>query len=336
MNINIQIAPALDSNNVKTLEDVVSYVKTASDYVTPVANQAFKHNDEISWAEIQHILYHYNTNDVERIIDPLSYRAVAERAVRNYILSIENDNYTPHTHKLDGEFTVDKAIEALRDEALGHRINQHPIFEIMNGGLSKDEIRIFLDNYYVNNRLFHLHLATLSLATPLAKRNDLFANLYDELGCDDAELAHPLLFLKNYGFVGESESINPVPGTLHLLNTKVQMTHLCSDFRKGFGGFGFIEISMPIQMKAILSGLTKSGMTSEQTIFWDLHISIDERHGESWFHEMRELITNEDDYTTILDSGVRLLNARTALYDDVYTAITQMRSKTQQEDKATV
>lgn len=330
MQINIQLPDVLNSDNVKSLDDVTAYYNTAVEYVTPVATQAFKDGDELSWAQIQHILYHYNTNDVERIVDPLSFQGLAERAVRNYIISIENDNYTPHTVELTGGFTVDNAIEALKNEALNHRINTHPLFDLMNEGLSKDEIRVFLDNYYVNNRLFHLHLATLSLATPLIKRNDLFANLYDELGCDDVDQAHPLLFLKNYGFVGESESINPVPGTLHLLNTKVLMTHLCSDYRQGFGGFGFIEISMPVQMKLILNGLSKSGMTAEQTIFWDLHISIDERHGESWFHEMRELITNEDDYKTVLDSGIRLLNARTALYDDIYSTITMMRNNSQE------
>jgi len=336
MQINIQIPQVLESDNINSIEDVEKYYQRAVEYVHPIAVQSFKDKDKLSWAQIQHILYHYNTRDVERIIDPLSFQAVAERAVRNYIVHIENTYTKEHSVDLGAPFTVDLAIETLKNEALGHRINNHPIFDMMSKGLSKDEIRVFLDNYHVNNRLFHLHLATLSLATPLVKRNDLFANLYDELGCDDVSNAHPLLFLKNYNFVGESESIDPTPGTLYLLNTKVLLTHLCSDYRKGFGGFGFIEISMPVQMKAILSGLTKSGMSADQTIFWDLHISIDERHGESWFHEMRELINNEDDYRTVLSAGIQLLEARCALYDDVYGTIEQMRQKSEESRKAAV
>jgi hypothetical protein len=336
MQVNIQLPQILQSDTVNSIEDVEKYYQRAIEYVNPIATQAFKDRDELSWAQIQHILYHYNTRDLERIIDPLSFQAVAERAVRNYIVAIENTYTDQYSVDLDGPFSVERAIEILKTEALGHRINSHPLFNMMSNGLSKDEIRVFLDNYYVNNRLFHLHLATLSLATPLVKRNDLFANLYDELGCDDVANAHPILFLKNYNFVGESESIDPTPGTLHLLNTKVLLTHLCSDYRRGFGGFGFIEISMPVQMKAILSGLTNSGMSAEQTIFWDLHISIDERHGESWFHEMRELINSEDDYRTVLSAGIQLLEARCALYDDVYKNIEQMRQKSQENRKAAV
>jgi hypothetical protein len=77
-------------------------------------------------------------------------------------------------------------------------------------------------------------------------------------------------------------------------------------------------------------------MSAEQTIFWDLHISIDERHGESWFHEMRELINSEDDYRTVLSAGIQLLEARCALYDDVYKNIEQMRQKSQENRKAAV
>ncbi len=325
MKINIQMPQTLDSSNIVSIDDMKNYYDSATEFIKPIALRAFRDSDELSFSKIQHILYHYNTNDMERIVDPTSLRGVAERAVRNFIFSIQEDYYVPYLKEINGQFSIEKAINVLKEEALSHRINSHPLFKVMDAGLSKDEIRIFLDNYYVNNRLFHLHLATLSLTTPLVKRNDLFANLYDELGCDDVDNAHPTLFLKNYDFIGLSDSIEPSSGTLHLLNTKIGLTHLSSDFRKGFGGLGFIEISMPVQMKSILKGLTNSGMSTSQTTFWDLHISIDERHGESWFHEMRELINSVDDYKIILDSGIRLLNARASLYDDIYTAINLLR-----------
>lgn len=327
MQINIRFPEALDSSHIETIADVQKYYDNSVEYVRPIATRAFVDGDQQAWEDIQHILYRYNTNDVERLIDPLSLRASAERMVRAFIVNLQNDNYSEYSVPLNGPFDVDSAIEVLKTEAMAHRINTHPLFGVMERGLNKEEIRVFLDNYYVNNRLFHLHLATLSLSTPLEKRVDLAANFYDEMGCGDYEQVHPVLFLKNYDFIGESQSIDPTPGTLHLLNTKVLLTHLASDHRKGFGGFGFIEVAMPGQMKAILKGLKNSDMTDKQSIFWDLHISIDERHGESWFHEMRELISNEDDYKTILAAGIRLLNARSALYDDVLATIELMRGQ---------
>lgn len=336
MKINIQFPKDLNSDNINSMKDVETYYASSMKFLEPIAEKAFADRDESSWSQIQHILYHYNTRDFERTIDPLSFQAVAERAVRNGIVAIQNKHHKTYAIDLEGGYTADKAIDVLMSTALKHRINNHPLFDIMKKGLSKDEIRIFLDNYYVNNRLFHLHLTALTQASPLERRNDLAVNFYDEMGGEEANDAHPLLFMKNYEFIGASSSINPTPGTLHLLNTKVQLCHLSSDFRLGFGGLGFIEISMPTQMKLILDGLTKSGMNASQSIFWDLHITIDEQHGESWFEEMREMITSEEDYKIILDSGVRLLNARADLYDDIYSEIASLRMAQEQEKEVSM
>jgi len=177
---------------------------------------------------------------------------------------------------------------------MSHRINSHPLLEEMNTqGLSKKCLKAFLENYYVNNRLFHVFIAALSLCTPMRKRTELANNFYDELGSGDSTMAHPVLFLKNFNSIRLPERITPEPESLSLVNAKTYAAFLCGDYHYGMGGFGFIELTMPNQMRKILNGLTKTGLPKKDLEFWETHITIDEKHGEAWFSEMADLITNE-------------------------------------------
>lgn len=319
MKINTKLPSALLEAEV----DSVAAFKQALDRVLPkaesLAKRAFLDNDRQSWEEVQEALYVLNTDDMERLTDPASWQSILNKCIRNILENIQNSGRTPYQLKLKESYTCDRALQYLYEAATGHRINTHPLLIYMaENGLPQEVVRTFLDNYYVNNRLFHLHLATLCLNTPLHARHDLTTNLYDELGGDEAEMAHPLLFLRSYNSIGLSKVITPLAESMFLLNTKAAFSHLSSDYRKGFGGFGFIEITMPKQMRFILAGLERSGLPKADLIFWDLHITVDERHGDTWFDEMRELITTEEDANIIFDGGMRLLDARAAFYDGVW------------------
>jgi pyrroloquinoline-quinone synthase len=290
--------------------------------VLELAERAFRHRDRKAWEQIQRALYVWNTEDLERTLHPTGFASMAHRTLRNMVVALENV-YRPH-HELEcrANFSIEAALEELYNAATSHRINNHPFLKhLETNGLAPDHIRLFLDNYYVNNRLFHLHIATLSCTTPLRRRNDLYANLHDELGGEDAHLAHPLLFLRNYDTLGPSKEITPLPESLYLLNTKVALTHLSDDCLQGFGGLGFIEIAMPRQMRSILNGLRRSGMSDRDLIFWETHIKIDEEHGRNWFAEMREMITGPQDAEALLNGGNALLDARALVYDGIWRAV---------------
>lgn len=224
------------------------------------------------------------------------------------------------------DFTPERALDELAERAKSHRINTHPLLTHMaEHGLPTEIAQLLLSNYYVNNRVFHLHIAAQSLSTPLSMRGEMYENLVDELGNGEFEQAHPNLFMHSFDTIGRPDTIRPQPESLALLNTKILYTFLSGDYRYGVGGLGFIELSMPDQMRKILSGLRRSGLSEPDLIFWDLHITIDEAHGESWFDEMRVFVDSPDRAQKTLEGGMALLDARAGMFDGVWAAMQQER-----------
>lgn len=332
MKIQIDRPAIMNHDEPATWTQMCSVVNAHRSKVVELAERAFRDEQRQAWEQMQSALYLWNTEDLERTLHPTSYASMTHRTFRNMAAVVQNA-YRPHRAlQCRHRFSTDAALQELYQAATSHRINHHPlIVHLEEGSLNAAAVRLFLDNYYVNNRLFHLHIATLSAAAPLQRRNDLYSNLYDELGGEDAHLAHPLLFLRNYDTIGRTETIRPLPESLNLLNVKVLMTHLASDCLGGFGGLGFIEIAMPRQMRCILAGLRRSGMPERDLIFWETHITIDEQHGRNWFAEMRELLSTADDAEALLNGGVALLDARAGVYDGIWRAMQENEAVASEE-----
>lgn len=220
-------------------------------------------------------------------------------------------------------FSPEDAIQELYDRAMEHRIRRHPLLlALSKDGFSKEETKLFLSNYYVNNRVFHLHVAAQSLSTPLRMRGEFYKNLYNELGAGEVDEAHPLLFLKSFNSLGGMpEFVVPLPESLHLLNAKIYQTFLSGHFTYGTGGLGFLELAMPAQMEMLYTGLQKSGLPKDDLVFWELHITMDQDHGQAWFDEMLTVIKDVEDAERTLDGGLALLAARAQFYDGVWSAI---------------
>ncbi len=311
-------------------QHAVSIIDAHEPIITDLAIRAFKDGDSDAWSDVQRILYHWNLEELERTAPVTSVARTVRQALRNAILRVE-ESVRQAVLSLDclNSFTPEKAIEELERIARAHRINNHPLLTHMEEtGLTKEECRMFLDNYYVNNRVFHLHIAAQSLSTPFELRAELYQNLYDELGTGTPSEAHPLLFLRSYKSLGGFDRVvEPLIGAIHLLNTKIYHTLLSGNYRNGLGALGFLELTMPAQMRKLLAGFRKSGLTKEETIFWDLHISLDEEHGDAWFDEMKKVLATPEDALAILDGGKSVLDARSAFYDSVYDAIENQQGK---------
>lgn len=286
--------------------------------IEEISIQAFSNKDSEEWKTIQNILYYFNIHELFKI----NYKSLGFTSymlLRNKIIEIEN-NFTSH-HNLDcfNSFTSIKAISELHDKANSHRINNHPLLVHMeNHGLNEVSAKIFLDNYYVNNRVFHLFVAQQSLMAPMEMRVEMYKNLFDELGTGDRDMAHPLLFLRNFATIGFPENIKPFSETLHLFNSKYYATTLSENYHFGMGGLGFIEISMPKQMTMILNGFRKSPIPEKDLEFWRVHILIDKEHGKAWFEEMHELIHTPEQAEICLNGGLRLIEARAKMYDGIW------------------
>jgi len=296
--------------------------------VESLAKRAFEADDQVAWTNVQYMLYHWNLEELERKTPVMDFGRTVRQALRNVILEVETRARRTQIH-LDcwDDFTPDKAVEELKQAATNHRIHQHPLLTtLVERGLSKESVRTFLENYYVNNRVFHLHIAAQSLSTPFELRAELYKNLHDELGAGDPDAAHPLLFLRNFRTLGDVNAVaKPLVGSIHLLNTKIFHTFLCGNYKQGLGALGFLELAMPNQMEMLLAGLKRSGLPEQDLIFWDLHISLDQEHGEAWFDEIRKIIDTREDAYRILEGGLATLEARSVFYDSVWEQIAEGR-----------
>lgn len=315
--------------NPRSWEHAMHIIQAHRPAIETLARRAFENGDQDAWESAQYMLYHWNLEELERKTPVYSWGRTVRQALRNAILEVETKERRARIALACwDDFTPARAIEELRRAAMEHRIHTHPLLVEMNQrGLSKTSVKLFLDNYYVNNRIFHLHIAAQSLSTPFELRAELYKNLHDELGAGDPEAAHPLLFLRNYRSLGDTQDIRPLLGSIYLLNTKIFHTLLCGNYKQGLGALGFLELAMPNQMQMLLDGLKKSGLPERDLIFWELHITLDKDHGECWFDEMRKILHTREDAYQILEGGIATLEARSVFYDSVWKAITAESQK---------
>jgi pyrroloquinoline quinone (PQQ) biosynthesis protein C len=310
----------------KTFEEAQIKSKQLLPIIERLAYAAFSKKDKPSWDAVQNLLYYFNHNDITRKNRLHNFTWMVESVLRQAILDQEIRAMAPVNLECEDQFSAEAAVEEMAKKANAHRINHHPLLTHMaEKGLSQNEILHFISNYYVNNRLFHLFIVTLSLFTPLEGRTELANNFFDELGAGDTAMAHPKLFLKNFDTVGRPTEIIPLAEALHLANAKTHAAYLSGDYHYGMGGFGFIELTMPEQMKKILAGLGKSNVPKKDLEFWDMHISIDLEHGKTWFREMLSLVQTPEQAKKCLQGGMILLEARATMYDGIWNAIQSER-----------
>lgn len=292
-----------------------------------LGRQAFISNDRVAWQRAECLLYHWNVGELIRTTSVNDYGHTVRQILRNQLLTIQEEGWrrrlSPQLKSLD-DGPIDQMMLELQERAQDHRINHHPLLQEMAlHGLSLEGALLFLENYYVNNCVFHLHMAALALMAPLEVRCEIAQNFYDELGEGDLSRAHPVLFLRNFERMGRPEVIDPLPESLDLLNSKIYCSLLCGCPAIGLGGFGFLELTMPTQMKSILTGFKKSGFNDHELEFWRVHITLDAIHGDGWFESMNQIIKTPEDVRDALFGGLLLLDARASVYDAVWSALCQ-------------
>ncbi|HLB42969.1 MAG TPA: iron-containing redox enzyme family protein [Gammaproteobacteria bacterium] len=316
--ISIRLPKSFLFKNILEIDHAYHKISELTPMITNLAKTAFIEQNKTAWKTVQLLLYYWNYRDLMRIDRVKDNTILVEYALRKIILDIQM-NYAPcYSLECVNDFTPERAVQELADKVYSHRINKHPLLEEMvNHGMSPSSVRLFLENYYVNNRLFHLFIAGLCFCTPMAKRTELANNFYDEMGAGDTDMAHPTLFLKNFNTIKLPTIITPLPESVYLVNAKTYAAFLSGDYHYGMGGFGYIELAMPNQMRKILAGLEKSGLPRSDLEFWETHISIDVEHGKTWFSEMLDLIKTAEHAQKCLTGGMHLLEARATMYDGI-------------------
>jgi pyrroloquinoline quinone (PQQ) biosynthesis protein C len=290
------------------------------------AHQAFKNKNSTAWQELQYMLFKMNQHLLQNGHGLGTARSLKEWVIRDTIERVEQQ-YLPQQQVPKEINNAEVFLPWLKQQIKNHRVNYHPLFLLFdNDDLSDEEIRYFLANHWVYTENFHLHIAAYSLSVPFKMREELFRNIYDEMGRGDFSEAHPNLFTPLLNYFGglRPEDINPE--TCHFFNTQVSLCWFADGLHYGIGGMGALELSVPLQHSRVLDHLLRRGLSEEQVKFFVIHCAIDGDHADGWFAAGMPYVRNSEDLQKVFAGAMRVLEARVNLYDGILKRILSRRS----------
>lgn len=315
--------------NAASEDEKVELIKTVGSiqYIEQIAEEAFQNKGGALWRELQFLLFNLNLKLMENGFALGSSRAELEWDIRNIIERTEQ-RYIDYSVKIpEGMTDPDEFLEWLKNGPIAdHRVNHHALFDYFDkDDLSDEELRYFLSNYRVNMKRFHLHVAAYSLIVPFQMREELYENLHDEFGEGNFEEAHPNLFEPLMDHFGGAKDEDVNAETCNLLNTKINLCWFGDGMHHGMGGMGGLELSIPYQQKRVLAHLRRRGLSEELIKFFVVHCELDEDHGDGWFAAGRPYMNTVPEMTKVLNSAMRMLEARAGVYDGILNGILAKR-----------
>jgi pyrroloquinoline quinone (PQQ) biosynthesis protein C len=294
------------------------------------AHQAFKNTQSGAWQDLQEMLFKMNQRLLQNGHGLGTNRSIKEWVIRDTIERVEQQYLSQHQVPEDIKNT-EVFLPWLKQQIQNHRVNSHPLFLLFDtDDLNDEEIRYFLANHWVYTENFHLHIAAYSLSVPFEMREELFNNIYDEMGRGNFSQAHPNLFMPLMNYFGgvRPEDINPE--TFYFFNTQVNLCWFADGLHYGIGGMGALELSVPLQHKRVLDHLLRRGLSEELVKFFVIHCALDGDHAEGWFAAGMPHVRNSEDLQKVFAGAMRILEARVTLYDGILKGILSNRASASQ------
>jgi pyrroloquinoline-quinone synthase len=154
-----------------------------------------------------------------------------------------------------------------------------------SGGLSKEQLQLFADNYYLYIRTFPQILAGLShRVDDESIRVELAKTIVSELGDGEAGKAHFLLFERAIGALGvtphQIDEVDHLPEATALVEGIRQM-FLRDDPAVALGAHYTIEFTGLPMITSLYEGFrTYPGSTTESMEYFYLHLLVESEHVE--------------------------------------------------------
>ncbi|MEC4815900.1 MAG: iron-containing redox enzyme family protein [Scytonema sp. PMC 1069.18] len=317
----------LQNNLTKRLQELflgdihIANIQVYVEELEQLVHQAFKNKNSTAWQDLQEMLFKMNQRLLQSGYGLGTVRSLREWVIRDTIERVEQQYLSQQQVPKE----IDNAevfLTWLKQQIQNHRVNSHPLFSLFdNDTLSDEDIRYFLANHWVYTENFHLHIAAYSLSVPFTMREELFKNIYDEMGRGNFSEAHPNLFLPLLNYFGglRPEDINPE--TCYFFNTQVNLCWFADGLHYGIGGMGALELSVPLQHKRVLDHLIRCGLSPELVKFFVIHCAIDGEHADGWFAAGMPYVRTFEDLQKVFAGAMRILEARVTLYDGILKGI---------------
>lgn len=307
--------------------DVLKTLLVHLEAIGELAHEAFEAGDPLAWEKAQQLLYRWNLEELERPTPASDAGGYVRRGLRNELVTVED---AVRRRAMAGELaavddlSVPQGLELLAEAARAHRVNRHPLLaDMARNGLPLHAARLFLENFYVDVRLLHLHIAAQSLAAPFEMRAELARCFHDEMGRGDPRRARAVLFLNSFRTLGKPQAVRPLTEALYLFNAKAFCAWLAGDRAVGLGGMRLVELGEPERMRLIRDGLKKSGVPETDLEYWDARIADGGAHGRGRRRGIEKLVRTPEQVRNALYGGLLLLDAQAGVYDGVWQALSQ-------------
>jgi hypothetical protein len=174
-----------------------------------------------------------------------------------------------------------------------HRLSRHALFDYLELKASRAEL---VDFFQHDSALILRFCDLVSLAMIGADdevRNELAANLWDEMGNGDPAMRHTVLFRRLLSYVGldadsDSASTEKFVGIHDWQGYAGYNLHLFfslhrRNYFKSVGCLGSAEFMDGGQYAKILRGCRRVGLEDmERLAYYASHVEIDAQHGETW------------------------------------------------------
>ncbi len=218
-----------------------------------------------------------------------------------------------------------EAASAIRSAWKAHPSFDHPIFDFMEFGASREQIALyFICDYALNMRFYDL-IALACLGVDEEARCEVAANLWDEVGRGERSRTHVTLYrnvLDQIGSSGDREDYLAMLGWEGLAGYNLLM-HLALARRQHFryiGALAITELSDPNQYAKLLRGCTRAGIGMDAPgvlDYYQEHVTVDALHGEGWIeHVIEPAIRDHPTHSSeIMEGAILRMNSTLRYWD---------------------
>ena len=214
--------------------------------------------------------------------------------------------------------TIRREVDPLIDELLQHTV----IRSIEAGTLTRNELVVFAEQYYVYCSYFPRYLAAVAANTPDdATRENLVENLWEEHGEGDLSKSHRQLFIRFIHALGDQREPSQLEGCIATREYVERTLRECQSvpFLQGLGMLGpGAEMFTGRQYEKILRGLkTYSFILPEALEFWIAHIDLDDGHYEHMAAATEAAISGESDAELVRRGAFSAIKSEMGFWDIV-------------------
>jgi pyrroloquinoline quinone (PQQ) biosynthesis protein C len=215
-----------------------------------------------------------------------------------------------------------KFLEDLEKKILNHQVFDHSFLKkLASNGYTHEGVEFVLKQFGKIVMPFTGAICKLMGNAPdIKSRFMLMDNLYEEMGHNNLNACHPILYLKMLESVGISEALlekTPTLSSIRILNNTIYDAVANSSFAIGCAWLGFGgELTIPNNFPYLVKGVINTFGSNVNMEFWERHGERDQEHSDDATTVLC-MNCDETQYGEIEEAVRDSLNIRAVIWDEL-------------------